>query len=118
MNHKDSLRKYVDKNVEFKGEILFHRDHAYIFHADNNIATEGFSYLHIKSIPLVDKLDYLPDGDIEDERVEYGNCVTGGGSVKFMTIEAGAPGSPPKSPPKSPGKGQAASTGVNAALYG
>lgn len=66
LNHMDTLRKYVDKTKEFKGEVVFYKDNVYVFHTENKIATDGLAFIAIKSAALSDKLDFLPDGDIDD----------------------------------------------------
>ena len=100
LSHKDTLRKYVDKNKEFKGEILFHKGNVFLFHTQNNIETQECQSMYIQQVSLADKLDYLPDGDIDDEKCQL---VSAPKEVKQILIMAGTAGSP-KSPPKSPSK--------------
>jgi len=116
LNHKDTLRKYVDKTKEFKGEILFFKNNVFVFHTDNNIKRDGMCYLSIKQVSLVAILAFLPDGDVDYHNHEFSN-VLGGGSMRYITVEAGAPGSPPKSPPKSPGKVQKSKAAIAEQQY-
>jgi hypothetical protein len=68
-NHMEQLRKYVDKSEEFRGEVVFYENHAFVLKPDNLITTEGCSYMNIKSIHLADQLDLIPS-DIDEEVFE------------------------------------------------
>lgn len=57
----------------------------------------------IKKVNLATKLDFLPDGDI-DEHEHAAEIIKENGAFNYFTIERQAPKSPAKSPTRSPGK--------------
>lgn len=91
--HKEQLRRYIDKTKHFTGDVVFHKDHAYIFNVDNQIQESGTAYLTITSLNISEKLDLLPDGDIDDQSHPVAH-IKKAGTFKYVSIESDGPKSP------------------------
>lgn len=104
-NHREQLRKYVDKKYDFKGEIFFYKNFTYIFSTDNRIAEEGYASIQIQQVIIGDMIDFLPDGDIDvhDKTFQH---IKKGAELKYFTIDNGDGNS------KSPGKSKSPSRGA------
>ena len=87
-NHREQLRKYVDKRVDFTGEIFFYKNFTYIFHTDNRLAKDGFACLLVKQLIVGDKIDYLPEGDIDVQDQTFQH-VKQGTELKYFNIDSG-----------------------------
>lgn len=85
-NHMEQLRKYVDKSEEFTGEIVFYEDHAFVMKPENQIASEGTSYMNIKSVKLSTQLDLLAS-DVDEESHDASN-ITKTGQFKYFAVES------------------------------
>ena len=91
--HREQLRKYVEKTKDFKGDVVFHKQNAFIFNVDNQIQESGASYLTITSLNLMEKMDHLPAGDIDDQSHPVAH-IKKAGTFKYVSIESDGPKSP------------------------